>query len=264
MQAGEPVVVLELSGFLFFGTANALLETIRTELGGANRPRVVILDFTRVRGLDASASHSLGKLSKACARAGVRLVYSGLRPKLMHDYLRGASELNAALLMPTLDEALRKEEDGLLAARDAGKAQARTPQGEEWPAGGLRGFPAGFPRVSLKAGEILLQQGAASSEMFVLLSGAMRAELARPDGETVVVARFVPGAIVGEIAFYSSVPRTATVVADEASVLLKIDAESLRTPEDQRTAAETVHAFAATSLARRLKTVTMLLRDAEI
>ncbi len=98
----------------------------------------------------------------------------------------------------------------------------------------------------------------------MLLSGAMRAEVAHPSGGPVVVARFVPGAIVGEIAFYSSVPRTATVIADQDSVLLRIDAESLGVPEADRTPAATVHEYAATSLARRLRTVTMLLRDAEI
>ena len=67
--------------------------------------------------------------------------------------------------------------------------------------------------------------------MFVLLSGAMRAEISRPGAGAAVVARFVPGAIIGEIAFYSAVPRTATVIADEESVLLKIDAESLGTPD---------------------------------
>lgn len=258
MQSGERIVVLELSGYLFFGTANALLETMRTELGAPDRPQAVILDFSRVRGLDASASHSLGKLSKACSRAGVRLVCSGLRPKLEDAYLKGASGLNAASLAATLDGALRTEEDNLLARRDPGTGSANQPLDLLHSIAGI------FPRVTLKAGEILLHQGAASSEMFVLLSGAMRAEVARPDEGSVVVARFVPGAIVGEIAFYSSVPRTATVVADEACVLLRIDAESLAAAEADRTPAATVHEYAATSLARRLKNVTMLLRDAEL
>ena len=265
MENGEHIVVLELSGYLFFGTANALLERVRAELSATSRPHAVILDFSRVRGLDASASHSLGKLSKACSRAGVRLVYSGLRPGLKESYLRGASELNAALLVEDLDGALRTEEDGLLARRfvDGNDAMPEVGSGQ-LPLVSLQGIAGKFPQVALRAGEILINQGAVSSEMFILLSGAMRAEVTRPDDAPVVVARFVPGAIIGEIAFYSSVPRTATVVADEASSLLKIDAESLAAPAPERTPAETVHVYAATSLARRLKNATMLLRDAEI
>lgn len=258
MQNGDHVVVLELAGFLFFGTANALLESIRSEIAAAKKPNVIILDFSRVRGLDASASHSLGKLSKACARAAVRLVYTGLSPSLEQAYLRGASGLNTAKLLPTLDVALRTEEDHLLARR--------SPGGEDTalPLGALASIAGSFPRVTMKPGDILLQQGAASTEMFVLLSGAMRAEISRPGVGPAVVARFMPGVIIGEIAFYSAVPRTATVIADEESVLLKIDAESLGAPDLTRTPAAAVHEFAATSLARRLRNVTLLLRDAEI
>ena len=179
MQNGGQTVVVELSGFLFFGTANALLETIRAELAAAGRPRTVILDFSRVRGLDASASHSLGKLSKACTRANVRLVYSGLSPRLQHAYLQGASDLNSAVLEATLDSALRKEEDHLLAARDVAAAAASGGVSAS-PLGQLKDLAALFPKVSLKSGEVLLHQGAASTEMFVLLSGAMRAEGKRP------------------------------------------------------------------------------------
>ncbi len=78
MQNGGQTVVLELSGYLFFGTANTMLEIVRSELKTSVKPQVVIVDFARVRGLDASVSHSLGKLSKICSRAGVSLVYSGL------------------------------------------------------------------------------------------------------------------------------------------------------------------------------------------
>ncbi|MCA3573317.1 MAG: cyclic nucleotide-binding domain-containing protein, partial [Aestuariivirga sp.] len=263
MQTGGDAVVLELSGHLFFGTANRLLETVRGELGASPRPRVVILDFFRVRGLDASASHSLDKLAKACSRARVRLVLSGIGPKLKDAYLRGATDFSASRLAPTLDAALRAEEDFLLAER--GRADPSDAEdGAALPLGPLGGIAASFPQVTLKQGEVLLAQGAASSEMFVLLSGAMHAEVSRPDGSTAIVARFVPGAIVGEIAFYSGVPRTATVIADDHAVLLRIDAATLRAPDGPATPAETVHEFAATSLARRLRTATLLLRDAEI
>ena len=260
-QTGGDVVVLELSGHLFFGTANRLLETVRGELAANPRPRVLILDFFRVRGLDASASHSLDKLAKACARAKVRLVLSGIGPKLRDAYLRGSSDFGASRLAPSLDAALRAEEDFLLAERGS---TANSDADAALPLGALGGIAASFPQVTLKQGEVLLTQGAASSEMFVLLSGAMHAEVIRPDGSTAIVARFVPGAIVGEIAFYSGVPRTATVIADDHSVLLRIDAAVLRAPGEQATPAETVHEFAATSLARRLRTATLLLRDAEI
>jgi len=257
-RAGGGTVILDLNGYIFFGTANALLETIRADLSGPSRPTVIILNFARVPGIDASAAHSLGKLSKSSARAGVRLVYCGMRPSLQESYLRGAADLNAALILPSLDIALRGEEEALLAQRPSRDGGAPP------PLGALADLSGHLPKISVAAGSVLLKEGAASSEMFVLLSGAMRAEVTGPGGTPTVVARFVPGAIIGEIAFYSAVPRTATVIADEACVLLRIDADSLEVPGGEMTPAARVHAFAATSLARRLKNVSTLLRDAEL
>ncbi|HZJ10121.1 MAG TPA: SulP family inorganic anion transporter, partial [Trueperaceae bacterium] len=60
-EAGKDVLILQLQGFLFFGTANAVLERIqkRQEEG---RLSAVILDFRRVTGVDASAAVALRRL----------------------------------------------------------------------------------------------------------------------------------------------------------------------------------------------------------
>lgn len=262
MQAGTQTSILELSGYLFFGTANTLFERLRSELNLPGRPRTLIVDFTRVKGIDASVSHTLGKLSKLCTGFGVRLVFSGMSRDLGAAYLQQSAELNTAVLVPTLGEALQAEEAALLAER-AGAAGAPD-AGSLLDHDLLEGLAAVLEPVRLAKGEILLRQGAASSEMFVLLEGTMHAEVAGPGGTPVVVARFVPGAPIGEIAFYSDVPRTATVIADEPCLLLRVDAESLGPDGLGEEAASRVHRFVATSLARRLRNATLLLRDADI
>ena len=78
MQAGHQAAVFELSGFLFFGTANALVERVHAELSRQSELRFLVIDFARVHGLDASAAYSLGKLSRLCSAASVRLIFSGL------------------------------------------------------------------------------------------------------------------------------------------------------------------------------------------
>ncbi len=45
MQAGHQAAVIELSGFLFFGTANALVERVRAELARKRAPHYVVVDF---------------------------------------------------------------------------------------------------------------------------------------------------------------------------------------------------------------------------
>jgi CRP-like cAMP-binding protein len=64
--------------------------------------------------------------------------------------------------------------------------------------------------VDVKAGKVLMRQGEFGSEMFVVVSGAVRVE---QNGET--INELGPGAWLGEMALLSEGRRTATVTATE-------------------------------------------------
>jgi SulP family sulfate permease len=265
MQVGEQAAVMELSGFLFFGTANALVERVQAELSRSDAPRFMVIDFARVHGLDASAAYSLGKLSRLCADAGIRLIFSGLPRFQEARYREIAGDADRTLFADTLDQALQSLETELLSARPAADPDAASKLLNDLLALSERPqFAEKFRRVTLSPGEVLLSQGAESREMFVLISGAMRAEVARTNGEPVVVARFMPGAPIGEIAFYGNVQRIATVLAEEPSVLMMIDADSLVRSGDDHDPATVVHHYLAMILARRLMNMTRLMRDADV
>ena len=64
--------------------------------------------------------------------------------------------------------------------------------------------------VDVKAGKVLMRQGEFGSEMFVVVSGAVRVE---QNGET--INELGPGAWLGEMALLSEGRRTATVTTTE-------------------------------------------------
>jgi CRP-like cAMP-binding protein len=100
--------------------------------------------------------------------------------------------------------------------------------------------------------------------MLVLRSGTLRAEVIIAGGDPVTVARFLPGALVGEIGHYAGVPRTARVVAEEASEILHIGAAALeRMARDHPALLADFHRLIAATLARRLSRTTALLADSE-
>lgn len=76
----------------------------------------------------------------------------------------------------------------------------------------LRSGGAKLQRRRLRAGEILVEQGEAGTDMFMLLDGVLEVEI---DGET--VAELGSGAILGELAVLGSGRRTATLRALRAS-----------------------------------------------
>jgi len=72
------VEVFQVSGPLFFAVANRLDEVLDQF---PNPPRVFILRLRQVPLIDASGARALRQLVTRCARAGTRVIFSGLRPQ---------------------------------------------------------------------------------------------------------------------------------------------------------------------------------------
>ena len=69
--------------------------------------------------------------------------------------------------------------------------------------------------VAVPAGKVLMRQGEPGSEMFIIASGRFRIER---NGQ--VLREVGPGTSIGDISLIAEGPRTATVTATEASVIL--------------------------------------------
>lgn len=79
----------------------------------------------------------------------------------------------------------------------------------------------------LAPGETLFQRGEEGDAAYVVLSGAVRPVIAA-NGREVGLARLGPGELFGEVAVLCDRPRTAGVVAEGDTVILRIEATELR------------------------------------
>jgi len=78
-------------------------------------------------------------------------------------------------------------------------------------------------------------------------------EVATPEGTRMRLRTIRPGVVVGEVAMYSGAPRTADVVAETPSVVLRLGADALARLETSEPAlAADVHRWLATTLSERL------------
>jgi SulP family sulfate permease len=145
---------------------------------------------------------------------------------------------------------LQRSEDVLLADAADGTEQAGT--GEV-----LAGMPpqlrAHLERVSVPEGSLLLRQGESPDDVFVLESGRLRVEMVTPEGTRMRLRTMRAGVVVGEIALYTSAPRTADVVAETPCVVLRLSRAELERIEAQEPElAAALHRWFATTLAERL------------
>lgn len=76
-----------------------------------------------------------------------------------------------------------------------------------------------------KPGEVIVNQGYEGDSMFIIKSGSVRITMFKNDQEKELIT-LLPDSFFGEIALFERVPRTATVIAAEESVLYEINRDN--------------------------------------
>ncbi|HEX9121764.1 MAG TPA: SulP family inorganic anion transporter [Actinomycetota bacterium] len=247
----DRVQILRVNGFVFFGTASGLLERIRKRVD-AGPLRFLLVDLRRVTGMDSSAVLSFGKVAQLAETHGFELVFSGVTDPVQRQLRRGgvAGSDGIVRFEPDLDHGLQRCEDGLLETVEPIQAGDGA---VDILSDLLERLSAYLERRSVPAGEVLIHQGEPPDDLFVLESGRLAVELTTPEGTRMRMRSMRPGVVVGEVAMYTGVPRTADVVAEMPSVVLRLSRASIERMENEDPElAAALHRWLAGTLAERL------------
>lgn len=236
-RRGAAILILKLQGFLFFGTANGLLERVKRRLDARDRPPLawVVADFALVSGIDSSAVLSFVKLGQLAATRGFGLVVTELAPQVREQLARGGFAAGEAEVhdFAELDRGIQWCEDRLLA--DAGVEVEAAPMSIRERLERIFRDPAAverllgyFERGEVEAGAVLMRRGDPPTDgMFVLESGQVSAQLDIEGEQALRLRTMGPGSVLGEIELYLETPRAASVVAETRCVIWRISAASL-------------------------------------
>jgi SulP family sulfate permease len=109
-------------------------------------------------------------------------------------------------------------------------------------------------RVEVSESEILFEQGDDDEGLYMLERGSMTALIGTEHNGFRRVKKFRPGALIGEMSAYTADrKRTATIVADEDSVLYHLTSEKLaRLDVDDLKLAASIHELVARTLGGRI------------
>jgi sulfate permease, SulP family len=225
---GAETVIYELQGYIFFGTANRVMDRLVQDISAPQKViRNLVIDLRRAQGIDISAGQMFNRLDSECARRAVTLYLCGARTAVRQS-LAGAG--SGARRRATLDEALVEIEEAVLhdtpasllaAPLHAPPVAALLQRADSWHEAPL------VETLTVSAGETVLERGSPDQALIILEGGQLVATLPAEDGGTMVLARFLPGAIVGEIAFFNGTPRTANIVAETDCQLRRVTREAL-------------------------------------
>jgi len=234
-QHGDEGLVYTLRGFLFFGTANAILDTIRDDAHVRTaQHKAILLDLKRVTGMDISALNTFVQIRAICEMSGVRLIYSGVPSEtkknlIMMDAV--SREHDEPLIFSEADYAVEYMEDLLLEEYDGDLVDQpiqyhldRIFADEEK----VRVLMDAMERVEVATREKLFEQGDPDTGFYMLEKGSMTALISTEQDGWKRVKKFRPGSLMGEISAYTlDKTRTATVVANEDSVVYHLTSEKL-------------------------------------
>ncbi|HET9312290.1 MAG TPA: SulP family inorganic anion transporter [Actinomycetota bacterium] len=245
---GERVQILRVEGFVFFGTSSGLLERVRKRVEAGDL-RYLVIDLRRVTGMDSSAAMSFRKIAQLAEANAFELVLTDV-PQAVRGRLErgGVVTIDGVVRFePDLDRGLERCEDGLLGRVGTGVGRS----------GALAGLPERlwdrFEQRDLPEGAVLITQGASPDDVWVLESGRLRIEMRSAHGTQVRLSTVLPGVMVGEIALYTGAPRTADVVAETPSVVLRLGRDEIdRLEAEEPALAVSLHRWFATTLAKRL------------
>jgi MFS superfamily sulfate permease-like transporter len=226
-ERGRPILVLELEGPLFFGTAEDLAH--RVEQAVHEEARWVVLDLKRVNEVDSTGARILLLVHDRLAKAGRHLALSHLgEGRHVANVLRDmgvVAGVGAERVFADTDRALEWAEDRLLEA-EAGAP----PAGEECRLGDLdvlRGLdPAEceavgrlLERRTYEKGDVVFREGDEGKELFIIARGTASVKLRLPgQARENRLATFTAGTVFGEVALLDQGPRSATVEAEEPLV----------------------------------------------
>ena len=190
------------------------------------------------------------------------LVFAGLSPEissqLREERIGGGASANVHV-SPDLDHAMEWCEDQILERDHAASGDIRDPLADQLgritrgTAVDIGDFLKFIEPFEAKPGEHLIRQKDQSDDLYFIEIGKVSIRLETGEGRIVRLRSIGPGTVVGEVAFYLGVPRSASVVADLPTSGYRLTRANLdRLRAERPDLAAMFHEFIAHRLAERV------------
>jgi SulP family sulfate permease len=266
---GEQTCILQLQGFIFFGTSDKLLEHIRARLSDTQRlpVRFITLDFRHVSGLDSSAVFSFIKCRQIAEGQGINMIFTDVDDKIYRKLETGGLFEAGAdiLLFPDLDRGLEWCEEHYLEEQGDLKTSVPPSLYERLLFAGFQEALAvrlidNLEKVNINKGEYLAHQGEVAHDLFFIEGGELSIYLELENDERVRLQKLDMRTVVGELRLNLNTTRTASIIADESSVAYRLSRSALNeVRQGDPDLAAALHEYVARLLAERLADTTRLL-----
>ena len=202
---GASVLVMELQGALFFGSAERLAQIVDSET--AEGTATLLLDLRRITEIDSTGARILGDTDAALSARGVKLAL--VLSRRTETAARLADIFGRNRFFPDIDRAIEWAEDDLLQKAGTVASLELTLTTDQ-----IERLRTCLEPVSWPAGHVIFRHGDPGSSMYLVTRGCASVHL-RHDDEGIRLVSFAAGAVFGELALLDRGLRSATITADE-------------------------------------------------
>ena len=261
-RAAQQIEILRLHGFVFFGTSQGLVKQITERLKDKSLEKLkyLIIDFQYVSALDSSAVFSFVRLKQIAETHQFHLVLTDLTTDKKHKLQRAgvSDQEDRVKFFINMDYGMEWCEDRLLAT-EGGSTIIRSgslrsqlkkllPSSEK-----VDKFITYLERQDVKEHDIVISEGDRPDSMYFIDSGKLTTRLEVSKGKFIRLKSQGGGTMVGEMGLFLKQSRTATVIADQPSVLYRLSLESYnKMMQDDSDLAFHLHQWIGRVLAVRL------------
>jgi SulP family sulfate permease len=266
---GAVIEVVQLQGYLFFGTADRMVKHVRARLARVDVGplRYLVLDFRHVSGVDSAAVSCFVKIRALVEMHGVIVFFTHVSADVLAALEKAGVTLcddGPMRLDDDTDHALERCEEGLLEMHSHSDAEADLVKqfaAAIGPHERLADLVDAMSELHMQQGEVLIRAGDDAGDVYFIGTGRVCVQVALDNGRVMRLRTMTSGAVVGEIALYRGLKRTADVVVETPAVIYRLTAAKLAELEDgDPRLAILAHRLMASNLSEKLATATRMIR----
>ena len=220
-DSGDQILILPLQGFIFFGSANRLIERIKLHLQSQNENNLkyLVFDFKQVTGVDSSTINSFNKLRILAELDNFQVLFCNLTPEIISQFeVEGLFDdsMDLFLKFDDLDHGMEWCEEQIISETTIGSNKQKEEIDE------IKLFEEKFADLliyfeskDINQNTTLIEQGNDPEGLYFIKSGRVTVEL-QSSNNKIRLKSMGTGTVVGEVSLYLKTQATASVISNTA------------------------------------------------
>lgn len=275
---GNRIVVYQLDGSLFFGTADGLMKEIEKE---SEKRDLVILDFRLVKEIDLTGAQILRQLNDQLVGNDKILLLSYVSPSKDYDLdrvsallteLKIINKIGTQRLFQDTDRALEWAENFLISLHgkisngNGKRIEIKKMEIFQYlDAGEIEKIATLLTKLTFKENDVIFKEGDEGDTMFLVSHGCVSILFDIKGKRRKRVASFGEGVFFGDMALLEEKPRSATAIAESDTELYTLTRKDyLKLLEQEPGIASKIQLGIAKELSARLRVTSEELRALEM